>query len=190
MWWLGFVSGMPAPQFGEESSWVRVSKLVQGSSCYCVSFRLMWDVFAYTLRYLCLSPGVRFIHEDQWPLLHVVEVWCQGWNRRSDSCLILVLHSTWLKILNKHKQPQLGCTVPDRNLKEPLPEPKFKTLPVPKWARLQAWGLGRMYTKFSRRLSLRSESNIKIFRKEVGCEADCILYLRTSGGPFWRRNEV
>jgi hypothetical protein len=51
------VSGMPAPQFGGESSWVRGSELVQGSS---VSFWLMQDDFAY-------PPGVRVSQvEDQW----------------------------------------------------------------------------------------------------------------------------
>jgi hypothetical protein len=40
------VSGMPAAQFGDESLWVRWSQLVQGSSGSCVSFWLMWDVFA------------------------------------------------------------------------------------------------------------------------------------------------
>jgi hypothetical protein len=45
------VSGMPAPQFGAESSWVRGSELVQGSSGSCVSFSLMWDVFVYPQGY-------------------------------------------------------------------------------------------------------------------------------------------
>jgi hypothetical protein len=36
------VSGMPAPQLGDESSWMWGSELVQGSSGSCVSFGLMW----------------------------------------------------------------------------------------------------------------------------------------------------
>jgi hypothetical protein len=39
------VSGMAAPQFEDESSWVRGSELVQGSSGSFVSFLLIVDVF-------------------------------------------------------------------------------------------------------------------------------------------------
>jgi hypothetical protein len=35
------VSGLPAPQYGEESSWVLGSELVQGSNGSCVSFQLI-----------------------------------------------------------------------------------------------------------------------------------------------------
>jgi hypothetical protein len=41
------VSGMPAPQFGDESSWVWGSELVQDSSGSRVSFWLTVDGFAY-----------------------------------------------------------------------------------------------------------------------------------------------
>jgi hypothetical protein len=52
------VSGMPAPQFGDESSWVRGSELVQGSSGSGVSFWLMKDVFEYPCwRPLIYSKG-------------------------------------------------------------------------------------------------------------------------------------
>jgi hypothetical protein len=40
---IELASGIPAPQFGDESSWVRGSELVQGSSGSCVSFWLMND---------------------------------------------------------------------------------------------------------------------------------------------------
>jgi hypothetical protein len=55
------VSGMPAAQFGDESSWVRGSELVQGSRGSCVSFWYMQGVFPYPLK--CLSiPQVK----DHW----------------------------------------------------------------------------------------------------------------------------
>jgi hypothetical protein len=38
---------MPAPQSGDESSWVRGSELLQGWSDSCVSFWLLQDVLAY-----------------------------------------------------------------------------------------------------------------------------------------------
>jgi hypothetical protein len=41
------VSDMPAPQFGDESSWVQEAELVQSLGVSCVSFWLIWDVFAY-----------------------------------------------------------------------------------------------------------------------------------------------
>jgi hypothetical protein len=44
---IDLVSGMPAPQFGDESSWVQESELVKGSSGSCVLFWLMYDVLAY-----------------------------------------------------------------------------------------------------------------------------------------------
>jgi hypothetical protein len=44
---IELVSGMPAPQFGEESSWVWGSEMAQGSSGSCVSFWLVQDDFAY-----------------------------------------------------------------------------------------------------------------------------------------------
>jgi hypothetical protein len=44
---IELVSSMPAPQFGDESSWVWGSELVQGSSGSCVSFWLMYDVLKY-----------------------------------------------------------------------------------------------------------------------------------------------
>jgi hypothetical protein len=44
---IKFVSGMSAPQFGDESSWVLGSHLVQGPSGFCVSSLLRHDVFAY-----------------------------------------------------------------------------------------------------------------------------------------------
>jgi hypothetical protein len=56
---IELVSGIPAPQFGGEFSWVRGSELVQGSSGSCVSFRMMQDAFAYPVRCLRTSPGVR-----------------------------------------------------------------------------------------------------------------------------------
>jgi hypothetical protein len=52
-------SGKPAPQFGDESSWMRGSKLVQGSSGSCVSFRLIQGIFAYPLRCVHSTTGGR-----------------------------------------------------------------------------------------------------------------------------------
>jgi hypothetical protein len=46
------VSGMPSPQFGNESSWVRELKLVKGSSGSCVSALWMLDVFTYLVKCL------------------------------------------------------------------------------------------------------------------------------------------
>jgi hypothetical protein len=61
---IELVSGMPAPQFVDESSWVRGSELVQGSRCSCVSFWCKMssrtppppgDVFAYPPGYAYLT---------------------------------------------------------------------------------------------------------------------------------------
>jgi hypothetical protein len=45
------VFGMPAPQFGDESLWVRESELVQGSGGYIKLFRVP-QVEDYLLEYL------------------------------------------------------------------------------------------------------------------------------------------
>jgi hypothetical protein len=52
-------SDMPAPQFGEESSWLLGSELVRGSSSSLVSLWLMQDVSAYPLRCLRLHAYLR-----------------------------------------------------------------------------------------------------------------------------------
>jgi hypothetical protein len=63
------VSGKPAPQLGDESSWVRGSELVQGSSGSCVSFWLIWGVFAYPLRCFCVPAGYPY------PRLKNTRIW-------------------------------------------------------------------------------------------------------------------
>jgi hypothetical protein len=58
---IELVSGIPAPQFGDYSYWVRGSELVQGSSGSCISFWLMYGVFTYPLKYLRVHQV-----EDHW----------------------------------------------------------------------------------------------------------------------------
>jgi hypothetical protein len=63
MRWLSLLFGMPAPQFGDESSWVRGSELVQGSSGCTVSF--WFDMFPRTpLRCLRVPPEVHVPQVD------------------------------------------------------------------------------------------------------------------------------
>jgi hypothetical protein len=56
---IELVSGMPVPQFGDESSWVQGSELVLGSSGSCVSFWSMQDVLRKPVsRLLYLDNGL------------------------------------------------------------------------------------------------------------------------------------
>jgi hypothetical protein len=50
------VSGMPAPQLGDESSWVLGSELVESSRGSCISFWLTWDVLVYE-KVFCVTPN-------------------------------------------------------------------------------------------------------------------------------------
>jgi hypothetical protein len=65
---IELVSGMPAPHFGDESTWVRGSELVQGLK------RLL-----YSLRCLCVPSGVRLPQvEYHWFRLYSLLVWIMG----------------------------------------------------------------------------------------------------------------
>jgi hypothetical protein len=88
---IGLVSGMPAPQFGEESPWVWRSELVQGSSGSRVSFLLTYDVFAYTLRCLSVLPRVRVPEvEDHCAIAYFT-------NKSTSRMFLSILHKWELK---------------------------------------------------------------------------------------------
>jgi hypothetical protein len=85
------VSGMPAPQFGDESSWVRGSDVVQGSSGSCVSF---W------CKMFSRNPGRRpLAYTCEWGLSDSTTVtgpWCDRpvHNEWRDVTLVVLIQSS------------------------------------------------------------------------------------------------
>jgi hypothetical protein len=85
---IELVSGMPAPHFKEESSWVRESGLVQGSCCSCSWFWLMWFVFACPLRCFRLLSVLQVPQvEGHLSSAYALIMWKSIWLRDADFVL-------------------------------------------------------------------------------------------------------